>query len=169
MLTPGDRAELHKKLMRRWVWKIPLIVGLVWFAVWWQEKQEAQRTASNEAARVSAQNAAVFAGHWRGEIIYPWGAKYGEEFFFQPEGATVFGTASYRGAKREIEDVQLAGATLKFKLRYEEPADGSTRMAWRGYEARRMGDEVHLKVFDDRGNALVEARLTSVKAAEIVR
>jgi len=165
-VSNDDRSELYAKLMRRWVWKIPLIIALVWFAVWWQEKQEAERGASNAPAKFSAQSAVRFAGHWRADIAYRSGAKHSEGFFFQVEGERIFGTASLMGAKRGIEEVQLVGDALLFKLRYEEAADGTTRTRWFGYEARRAGDEINLKVFEDPGGMPLEARLTQVKTTD---
>ena len=38
----NPRLELRKKLMRRLIWKAPLILGLVSFAVWWQVRQDAE-------------------------------------------------------------------------------------------------------------------------------
>jgi hypothetical protein len=152
--------------MRRWIWKIPLIVALVWFAVWWQAKQEAERAGVNAPAKVSPQSGALFAGHWRGEIAYPSGAKHSEEFFFQLEGGNIYGMATYGGSKRGIEDAQLVGDTLKFKLRYEDKSDRTVQTGWTTYEARRIGDEVQLQIFDSRSNLPVEGRLTRTKDAD---
>ena len=126
----GDnwKAEVRQRLRRRLVWKIPLIVLLVGFAVWWQWRQQAANTPAPTVTRNSDSFAAKLTGRWRGEVIYPWNAKYQEEFFFTPEGQTLFGTASFIGIKRGIEEGRIIGGTITFKVRFEETAGDGTQV-----------------------------------------
>lgn len=162
MSTLDDSSELHRKLMRRWIWKIPLIIALVWFAVWWQEKRDAERAVSDAPVKVSAQNAAPFAGQWRGEIVYPSGAKHNEEFFFQLDGGKIYGMASYLGRKRAIEDAQIVGDALKFRLPYEDAVADAVQSSLSRYEARRRGEEIHLQIIEGQSDVPVKAHLMKV-------
>lgn len=159
--TPADqwKSEMRQRLRRRLVWKIPLIIGLVGFAVWWQWRQQAANTPAPPAASVSSEFAAKLAGRWRGEITYPWGTKYQEEFFFTVEGNTLFGTASFIGIKRGVEEGRIAGATILFKVSFEETTGDGTRIGTNRYEGTLSGDKLVIKFFDQVGSAPVEIKL----------
>jgi hypothetical protein len=86
------RAALRKKLLRRLWWKVPVIFLLVAFAVWWQWRQEREQELRSQRPSPAA---GAIAGTWSGEVKYGWGDKYNEVFLFQPEGAKLFGTASF--------------------------------------------------------------------------
>ncbi len=43
-------------------------------------------------------------------------------FLFQPEGAKLFGTASFLGAKRGIEEGKIEGESISFIVRFQEIA-----------------------------------------------
>ncbi len=150
------KADLRQRLRRRLVWKVPLIILLVGFAVWWQWRQQAPTTPPLSVATSSDSLAAKLSGRWRGEVTYPWGAKYREEFFFTPEGNTLFGTASFIGIKRGVEEGRVFGESITFKVRFEETASGGTRLATNRYEGRLKGDEILLKFFDEAGSPAVE-------------
>lgn len=165
----GDdwKAEMRQRLRRRLVWKIPLIVLLVAFAVWWQWRQQAANTPALTVTRNSDSFAAKLTGRWRGEAIYPWNAKYQEEFFFTPEAQTLFGTASFIGIKRGIEEGRIIGETITFKVRFEETAGDGTRLGTNRYEGRLSGENLLIKFFDEAGSPPVEIKLSRYGDAEI--
>src|SRR5258706_3513687 len=154
------RMAVRKRLFKRLLWKAPIILLLVSFAVWWQSSKEREQPLMNQNSAAVSKNAGAFAGNWSAEINYPWGVKMTERFFFQPEGAKLFGTASFLGAKRAIEDGEISEDTIVFKIRFEELADGSTRQRWNRYEGKLNGKEIHLRLIDDKGGAPVEVNLT---------
>ncbi|MGE5218868.1 MAG: toll/interleukin-1 receptor domain-containing protein [Chloroflexota bacterium] len=154
----GDdaRVDLHKRLLRRLAWKLPVILLLVSFAVWWQwRKEQAARIASESRAKA----AAVFTGVWAGDVMYSWGARFHEQFFFQPEGDQLIGSASFLGAKRGIEEGKVDGDNISFVVRFQEVSDGVTREHKNYYWGKRNGDEILLRMQDDRGNPPLEWRL----------
>ena len=118
------KAELRQRLRRRLVWKIPLIILLVSFAIWWQWRKDANPPLSTAEQAAAAHIAAAVSGTWRGDVTYPWGAKYSERFLFNAEGAKLFGVATFLASKRAIEDGQIVGETILFRVRYQEVGDG---------------------------------------------
>ena len=155
---PADdpRAALRKKLLRRLIWKVPLIILLVSFAVWWEWRKE-----KGEETRIEAASPA-FAGSWSGEVTYGWEAKYREPFFFQPEGNKLFGTAGFLGVKRGIEEGKVEGETISFYVRYEEVSGGESRERKNHYRGKLNGKDILMRMQDDRGNPAVEWVLTKV-------
>lgn len=146
------RTELRKKRLRRLIWKIPLILVLVSFAVWW----ESRRRQPNDDTKVEAA-AGAFIGSWAGDVTYGWGAKYNEPFFFQPEGNRLFGTAGFLGTKRGIEEGKIEGGTISFLVRFEEVSGGETRARKNYYWGKLNGrGEMLMRMQDDRGNPAVE-------------
>ena len=144
------RAEMRKKLLRRMIWKVPIILLLVSFAVWWEwRKQPAIDTTPSAFS-------AAFMGSWTGDVTYGWGAKYTESFFFQPEGSKLFGTASFLGAKRGIEEGKIERESISFYLRYEEASGGVSRERKNYYWGKLNGEEIVMRMQDDRGSPAVE-------------
>jgi hypothetical protein len=160
------RMVVRKRLFKRLLWKAPIILLLVSFAVWWQWSKEQAPARPNQNSVAVAKNAGAFTGNWSAEINYPWGVKLTERFFFQPEGAKLFGTASFLGVKRAIEDGEISGDTIVFKIRFEELADGSTRPRVNRYEGKLQGKEIHLRLIDDKGGTPVEVNLTRASDAK---
>ena len=158
------KFEMRQRLRRRLVWKLPLIALLVSFAIWWQWRMNSDVPVPAQPAGIAAKTAAAIAGTWSGEVTYSWGAKYNEQFFFQPEGDRVFGTAMFLQSKRGIEDGKLTGETISFQVRFEEAADGTTRTRWNRYEGKVGGAEIRLRIFDDKGNPPVEIALSKAQA-----
>jgi hypothetical protein len=163
----GDdwKSEMRQRLRRRLVWKIPLIILLVSFAVWWQWRQQAGNTPAPSPPSSNDTLAATLAGRWRGDVTYPWGAKYQEEFFFTPEANTLFGTASFIGIKRGIEEGRIIGETITFKVRFEETSGDGTRLGTNRYEGRLSGDNLLIKFFDEAGSPPVEIKLSRQNGA----
>lgn len=160
------RSDMRRRLRRRLVWKIPLILLLAGFAVWWQWREQARDIPAPNPPRSNDTAAAKLTGRWRGEITYPWGAKYQEEFFFTPEGNVLFGTASFLGIKRGIEEGRVAGGTITFKVRFEETSSGGTRVGTSHYEGNLSGDNLLIKFFDEAGSPALEFKLSRQAEAE---
>ena len=154
------KSEMRQRLRRRLVWKIPLIILLVSFAVWWQWRQQAGNIPAPIQPSSNDTVAAKLAGRWRGEVVYPWGAKYQEEFLFTPEGNTLFGTASFLGIKRGVEEGRISGGMITFKVRFEETSSSGTRVATNRYEGNLSGDNLLINFFDEAGSPPVEIKLS---------
>jgi TIR domain-containing protein len=157
--TPVEDAgtALRKKLLRRLIWKIPIIVLLVSFAVWWQRKQEGNDAKVDTAS-------AAFRGSWAGEVTYSWGAKYNEPFVFQPEGSSLFGTAGFLGIKRGVEEGKIEGGAISFYVRYQEVSGTDARERKNYYWGKLSGNEIIMRMQDDRGNPAVEWVLQKTKS-----
>ena len=142
--------------MRRLIWKLPVIIALVSFAVWWQLKHNTERGADKELTAANSQFATLLAGSWAADVTYASGERYREQFFFQPEGDRLYGTASYLGTKRGIEDGKIAGSTISFNASFEEVLNETARLRRNRYEGGLFDDVIRLKLFDDQGNPAVE-------------
>jgi len=160
------KSEMRQRLGRRLIWKIPLILALVGFAVWWQVRQQSTVAPAPTVATSNTAFAAKLAGRWRGEITYPWGAKYQEEFFFTPEGNTLYGTASFIGIKRGVEEGRILGETIMFKVSFEETTGNGTRIGTNRYEGNLRGDNLVIKFFDQAGSPPVEFKMIRQSDAE---
>ncbi len=153
--------ERRERLWKRLLWKVPAILLLVGFALWWQSRQE--QTNGPEPAIAPAKMgfmARAISGTWQGEVTYNWGGKYTERFFFQPEGEILFGTASFLGTKRGIEDGKLESEGFSFFTRFQQTLGSATTEHRNRYWGRVVNDEINLRIQDDRGNPPVEIRLT---------
>lgn len=153
-MAGGDaHAEMRRRLLRRLWWKLPVIFILVSFAVWWQWRQE-----SRERERVESLTQAHggFTGTWTGEVTYGRGGPFTEEFFFQPEGSKLYGTASFMGRKEGIEEGKIEGEQIAFVLRYREVYGDVARERKNYYWGRLDGGAIRLRLQDDRGSAPLE-------------
>ena len=147
------RMALRRKLFRRLLWKAPLIFLLVSFAVWWQWRKENDEASKHER---SSPAAAAIVGSWSGAVRYSWGDRYSEQFLFQPEGAKLFGTASFLGVKRAIEDGRIEGENFSFVVRFQEDTGGTIIDHKNYYWGKVAGNEIRLRMQDDRGNPALE-------------
>jgi hypothetical protein len=159
-------VELRKKLLRRLVWKAPLIIALMAFAVWWQSQQEAKKNSPGKSPVVSAEIAQRLTGSWQAEVNYPGGGKFTEQFLFQPEGSMLFGTVSYLAFKHGIEEGRIDGENISFFIRFNEAVGDVNREHKTYYWGTFAGGQMHLRVQDDRGNQPVEFSLTKIDANE---
>ena len=158
-MKSNEQIELRKKLVRRLIWKLPLIVALVSFAVWWQLKHNTVPGSDRESPAANSQVSAALAGSWTAEVTYGSGERRREQFFFQPEGDKLFGTASFHATKRGIEDGKIAGLVISFSVEFEEIVNGAMQARVNRYEGKLIGNEIHLKLYDDAGNPPVEFSL----------
>lgn len=151
-----ERAALRRKLLRRLWWKAPIIFLLVAFAAWWQTRQDRNEQVKTENSVAAS---AAITGTWSGEVTYGWGDRHGEQFLFQAEGTKLFGTASFLGAKRGIEEGRIEGDNFSFFIRFQEVSGDTTTEHKNYYWGKLEANEVRLRIQDDRGNPPVEARL----------
>ena len=149
--APGDTATaaLRRKLWRRLLWKVPLIVLLVTFAVWWESRKQKRDGATDAGA-------AAFTGAWSGEVSYGDGARFNEHFFFQPENGKLFGSAAFRGLERGIEEGSVDGNRIAFYLRYPESSADHGRERKHYYWGEMIDQEIQIRMQDDRGNPPVQ-------------
>jgi hypothetical protein len=154
---------LRKTLTRRLIWKVPLIIALVSFAVWWQLKHNTVPSPDNESPTANSHLSSMLAGSWTAEVSYGSGERQREQFFFQPEGAKLYGTASFLGDKRGIEDGKIAGSAISFYVWFEEILNGATKARVNRYEGKLVGNEIHLKLYGDAGNPPSEFSLVKSK------
>jgi hypothetical protein len=158
MVIPSESGlELRKRLRRRLLWKVPLIVALVYFAVWWQARQESEKLVNKRPPLVGIETREKWAGTWRGEAVFPERGKVVEQFIFQVEGDRLIGMASYFGTEYKIEDGRFDGDEISFYIRFAAP-DGSERKV--SYRGRFASDRIDLNLQDDRGGPPLELSLT---------
>jgi hypothetical protein len=155
--TLDPKGELRRRLLSRLRWKLPVIFLLVSFAIWWQWRQESEEQQKVDALTRAA---SAFTGAWGGKVTYSWGDSYQEEFFFQPEGDRLFGTASFLASKRGIEDGKVEGTNISFIVRFQEIAGDTTRERKNYYWGKVDGDKIMLRLQDDRGSSPLEWVLT---------
>lgn len=165
-MLSNEQIELRKKLMRRLIWKAPLIIALVTFAAWWRSRQEVKNDSLAKSVVVSAQMTQKLTGSWQGEVNYPGRGKHAERFMFQPEGETLLGTASYLGLKHGMEEGRINGAAVSLFIRYVEVAENVNR-EHKTYPWGKLADsQVHMRVQDDRGTQPIEFSLKKNTAGE---
>ena len=145
-------TALRKKLLRRLLWKAPLIFLLVFFAVWWQMRAERGIQSSSSAGV----NAALFTGSWNGEVSYRSGDRYREEFLFQPEGDKLFGTASFLGIRRGLYEGRVDGDKISFFVQFDERSADQTVPNKVYYWGQIAGDQVAMRLQDSGGNPPVD-------------
>ena len=148
-------AVLRKKLLHRLLWKVPLIVLLVSFAVWWQWHKE-----QSDELKASATASAEIAGQWAGTVTYGWGDQYTEHFSFRPDGNKLFGTAGFLGRERGIQDGTIEGDTISFVVHFEELSGGERRERVNLYRGKLTGKNIVMHMQDDSGDAAVEWMLS---------
>ena len=83
-----------------------------------------QSQGGKAAPGVNSLTAAAVSGVWQGEVTYSWGPTHTERFLFQVEGDKLFGTASFLGFKRGIEDGRIDGDKISFNVRFHEALEG---------------------------------------------
>ncbi len=159
-------VELRKKLMRRLIWKAPLIIALMTFAAWWQWRQETKTNLSGKSPVVGAEIIQRLTGSWQAEVNYPGRGKFTEQFLFQPERDKLFGTASYLALKHGIEEGRIEGENISFFIRYVETVDNTNREHKTYYWGTFANGQIRMRVQDDRGAQPVEFSLMKIAASD---
>lgn len=144
-------ADLQRRIRRRLIWKAPLILSLVSFAVWWEWRKDAVLNPGGHQQALSSKSAEI-AGNWSAQVTYNWGDKFTEQFFFQPEGGKLFGSASFLGAKQGIEEGRIEGENIAFVARFRESASGIATEQKNYYWGVLDGDNLRMRLHDNRGN-----------------
>lgn len=153
----GNHHTVFQRRKRALIWKAPLVLALVAFAIWWQGRQDSQPPTP---PTTNAPMATEFAGTWSADVTYHWDAKHRESFFFQPEGNRLYGTASFLGAKRGIDDGKIEGAEIFFSVRFREQSASGTRDHKNYYGGKIAGNEIRFRMQDDRGSPPLEFTAT---------
>ena len=139
------------------VWSGPVALLLVVAALWWQWAQTQKQSQGGKAAPgVSSLTAAAVSGVWRGEVTYSWGPTHTERFLFQVEGDKLFGTASFLGFKRGIEDGRIDGDKISFNVRFHEAVEGMSTERTNRYAGSVSDNQIHFRMQDDRSKRPVE-------------
>jgi hypothetical protein len=139
---------------KRWI--APLALLLATAGLWWHWNQGGDELPGGRSSGgVDAVTAAV-AGRWEGDVTYGWGPTHAEEFFFQMEGQKLFGTASFLGFKRGIENGQIEGDRISFSVRYQEVLGATTTERMNRYTGRVSDNQIRFRIQDDKGSPPVE-------------
>jgi len=93
-------------------------------------------------------------GSWVATVTYPWDVTVTEEFGFELDGNELFGWATYLGAKRPLEEVELLEDGARFTLHSESAMGEAERRVAHRYRLRLDGDTLHVRMqssggFDD--------------------
>lgn len=59
-------------------------------------------------------------GDWHAEVVYEDGGRFDERYVLRLTGSALSGSASYRGARRALEEGELGGDTVSFSVRTRE-------------------------------------------------
>jgi hypothetical protein len=71
---------------------------------------------------------------------------------FQPEGDKLFGTASFLGIKRGIEDGKVDGDKISFFARFDERSADQTVQYKNYYWGQIAGAQIAMRLQDSRGD-----------------
>ena len=95
-------------------------------------------------------------GTWAAQVAYPWSVTLQESFSFRVEEGRVFGTATFLGTPRAIENGTVAGERLSFTTRAEEMLGSETRGFENRYDGIVSSRGINFVLQDTRGNGPVE-------------
>ena len=138
---------------RRKIWGGVALL-LVMVALYWQWNQShKQRGMGNALSGVNSGAAISVCGK---EVAYSWGPTHTEQFLFQAEGDKLFGTASFLGFRRGIEDGRIDGDKISFTVRFQTVSEDMTTEHKNRYVGSVSGNQIHFRMQDDRGNPPVE-------------
>ena len=150
----GPRRQLAAR--RRKIWGGVALL-LVMAALYWQWNQGDKQLQNGDVSRgVRSPAAAAVSGRWTGDVVYGWGPTHTEQFLFQAEGDKLFGTASFLGFRRGIEDGRIDGDKISFIVRFQAASEGMTSEHRNRYIGTVSGNQIHFRMQDDRGNPPVE-------------
>ncbi len=113
-------------------------------------------------AWTSVQLEREWLGQWRGEVQYSWGPVVTEQFQFVKKHDSVNGKGSFLGVPRRLFDVQRRAREVSFEIRWAETIGEKTQPVINRYEATLRGDEMYVRLQDDRNYPPVEFVLARV-------
>ncbi|WP_421863972.1 hypothetical protein [Motiliproteus sp.] len=86
-------------------------------------------------------------GVWVAPVSYDWqNADYTEVFHFQGEGRELYGTASFLGRERAIQDGEIDGDQLRFNTQIQEVLGASSNPRIQHYRGRLSGNKLRLRL-----------------------
>ncbi len=100
--------------------------------------------------------AANFAGLWEAQVAYSWGGSFKEEFDLKTGGGKLFGTASFLGVKRGIQEGRIGSGQIAFIIRFQSMSGSEVTEHEVQYTGTISGDEIRFVMQDDRGYPPVE-------------
>lgn len=93
--------------------------------------------ARNLLGLISLDSRAPINGEWIAPVSYDWqNADYTETFRFQGQGTELYGTASFLGRPRTIDEGEISGNELLFSTRIREQFGTSSRSRTQHYQGR---------------------------------
>jgi hypothetical protein len=111
---------------------------------------------------------ARFAGSWRGEVTYSWGATYMERFTFDVDDGDVLGTASFLGSDRGIVRGTVSGDSVRFETRTQEVVGDwdNPRDVIHRYRGRISGDTIAITMQTEGSTSDVPVKFTVTRATK---
>jgi hypothetical protein len=112
-----------------------------------------------------AQAASTFAGEWKADVAYEWGAKYTEQLKLTVDGNGVSGTASFLGTPRGIVRGAVDGDQITFETRSQEVAGdfGQPRDVVHRYRGRIAGATITFSMQSDGGSSPGPVEFTATR------
>jgi hypothetical protein len=91
------------------------------------------------------------AGSWVAAVTYPWGVTVTEKFEFELDGNELFGWATYLGAKRPLEGVELLEDGARFTLHSESVMGEAERRVAHRYRVHLDGNSLQVRLQSSGG------------------
>jgi TIR domain len=146
---PREKTTQSSTVRRPRSWGAPVAILIVMLFLAWQWSFGKKKETVHSTAE-------TFAGAWEANVIYGWGDSYKEQFRFKPEDSRLFGTASFLGAARGIEDGKIEGDVISFSMRFQEMLGSATTERKNNYRGKLTGNEIRFSMQDDKGAPPVE-------------
>jgi len=146
---PGGKSANASTAGRPRGWGGPVAILIVMLFLAWQWSAGQKKGTVDPATE-------TLAGAWEANVTYGWGDSYNEQFRFKPEDSRLFGTASFLGAARGIEDGKIEGDVLLFSVRFQENSGSATTDHKNIYRGKLTGNEIRFTMQDDKGTPPVE-------------
>ena len=74
----------------------------------------------------------------------------------------MYGTASFLGYKRGIDDGKIAGDEISFSVHFQEESSSGSREHKNYYGGKIVGNEIRFRMQDDRGSAPLDFTATKI-------
>jgi TIR domain len=146
---PREKNTQSSTVRRPRSWGAPVAILIVMLFLAWQWSFGKKKETVHSPAE-------TFAGAWEANVIYGWGDSYKEQFRFKPEDSHLFGTASFLGAGRGIEDGKIEGDAISFSVRFQDMVGNATTDYKNNYRGKLTGSEIRFIMQDDKGTPPVE-------------
>jgi hypothetical protein len=107
--------------------------------------------ASLPAVSSEPSNPEALTGNWVATVTYPWDVTVIEKFEFELDGNELFGSATYLGAKRPLEEVELLDDGARFTLHTESVMGEAQRHVAHRYRLRLDGNSLQVRLQSSGG------------------